>query len=83
MWKFFKHLSDNDFKEWMAVYVITFTFIYFILITFIPLSETGQRFADIILGALISTCLMTVLNFFFKKGDKTTNSDETKTKPEP
>ena len=77
MWRFFKNMNDKDFKEMVAVFTILFCFVYFIVITFITIPPSGQRYADIILGALIGTVLTKVLAHFF---DEKKNKNEGGTK---
>mgnify|MGYP003338341636 FL=1 len=38
---------------------------YFFSVTFIPIAEQGQRFADIILGFLLGTAVATIIGFFY------------------
>ena len=75
MWKFFRNLGDNDFKEFMAFYTITLAFVYMYLVTFIDIPEANRRFADIILGSLLTIVIGKVLSEYFNKpADK--NKDE-------
>lgn len=65
--KFFKNLNPEDFKEMMAFYTITLSFIYMFLITFTTVPEGNQRFADIILGSLLTIVIGKVLSEYFNK----------------
>jgi hypothetical protein len=65
MWKIFKNLNDKDFKEAMAFYTITLSFLYMFLVTFCDIPEKNQRFADIILGSLLTIVIGKVLSEYF------------------
>ena len=39
--------------------------IYFFCVTFLPIPEHGQHFADIILGFLLGTAVATVIGYFY------------------
>lgn len=39
--------------------------LYFFCVTFIPLPEGGNHFADIILGFLLGTAVATIIGFFY------------------
>jgi len=69
MWKFFKNLGDKDFKEFMAFYTITLAFVYMYLVTFIDIPEANRRFADIILGSLLTIVIGKILSEYFNKPD--------------
>ena len=69
MYKIFKNLNDKDFKEFMAFYTITLSFIYMFLVTFSNIPEKNQRFADIILGSLLTIVIGKVLSEYFNKPD--------------
>ena len=69
MWQFFKNLNDKDFKEFMAFYTITLAFIYMFWVTFGTVPEKNQRFADIILGSLLTIVIGKVLSEYFNKPD--------------
>lgn len=75
MWKFFQNLNDKDFKEAMAFYTITLSFIYMYLVTFCTIPKQNQRFADIILGSLLTIVIGKVLSEYFNK--PTDKKDET------
>lgn len=68
-----KNLNREDFKELMAFLTVILTFLYVFLITFIPVPKEGQRFADVILGALLTLVLGKVLGEYF---DVNKNKDE-------
>ena len=48
---------------------------YFAAVTFVPLPEGGQHFADIILGFLLGTAVATIISFFY--GSSKSSKDKT------
>lgn len=71
--------SDDKFTRrwlhWFATLSISIGFVYVFLITFIPIPENNQRFADTILGVVISLIFSGIYNFFF--GSSKGSSDKT------
>ena len=65
--KFFQNLNPEDFKEMMAFYTITLSFVYMFLVTFADIPKSNQRFADIILGSLLTIVIGKVLSEYFNK----------------
>lgn len=49
--------------------------VYFGCVTFVPLPEGGQHFADIILGFLLGTAVATIISFFY--GSSKSSKDKT------
>lgn len=45
--------------------------IYFFCVTFLPLPEGGQNFANIILGFLLGTAVATIIGFFYGNSNST------------
>lgn len=76
MVKFFKELDRNDFKEMMAFLTIVLAFIYMFAVTFIAIPEENQRFADIILGSLLTIVLGKVLSEYFGNTGETKSDDK-------
>ena len=70
-------MDDNQkkFIGYLAVGVISMTFVYFFAVTFLPMPETGAKYADIILGALISSGFVAILAFYF--GSSKGSADKT------
>jgi len=50
---------------WYSWFWAVATTAYFFSVTFIPIPEQGQRFADIILGFLLGTAVATIIGFFY------------------
>lgn len=44
--------------------------VYFFSVTFLPIAEQGQHFADIILGFLLGTAVATIIGFFYGNSNK-------------
>ena len=65
-----RNLNREDFKELMAALCMGSTFIYMFCVTFIPVPEASQRFADIILGSLLTIVLGKVLSEYFGNNGK-------------
>jgi hypothetical protein len=84
--RFFKSLNDRDFKEFMAFYTISLSFVYMFLITFTAIPKENQRFADIILGSLLTIVIGKVLREYFNKPnekDKPTENEPTNPEDKP
>lgn len=60
-----KRTEEKRFKYLLAIVSIVFTFVYLSAITFAPIPQSNVRFADTIMGALITLVLATVYNYFF------------------
>jgi hypothetical protein len=69
MYKIFQKLNDKDFKELMAFYTITLSFIYMFCVTFFPIPEENRQSAQIILGSLLTIVIGKVLSEYFNKPD--------------
>lgn len=65
-----KNLNREDFKELMAFITILLTFLYIFCITFIDIPESSQRFADVILGSLLTLVFGKVLGEYFDANPK-------------
>lgn len=44
--------------------------VYFFCVTFLPISDSGKDFANIILGFLLGTAVATIIGFFYGSSDK-------------
>lgn len=69
-------LFSKRFVYYLAAAWSIFAMLYFLAVTFIPLSPTGQRIADTILGVLISTVLGGIFMFFY--GSTKNSHDKTR-----
>ena len=54
--------------------------LYFLCVTFFPLPEGGQHFADIILGFLLGTAVTTIISFFYGSSKSSKDKTEALTK---
>jgi hypothetical protein len=59
----------SHFTYWFAWFWGVVSVIYFFMVTFVPISEQGVNFANIILGFLLGTAVSTIINFFFGSSD--------------
>ena len=64
-----KDLDKEDFRELMAALSLIYGFTYMTMVTFITLPTENQRFADIILGAVISVVFGRVFGHYFDKSE--------------
>jgi len=74
--KFFKDFNREDFKEMIALFSLIGTFAYMYLVTFIKFPKENQRFADIILGSLLTLVLGKVLGEYFNSKNKDKDGKE-------
>lgn len=74
-----KNLNREDFKELMAFLTVILAFVYMFCVTFIPIPEAGQRFADIILGSLLTLVFGKVLGEYFDVMKRSDSEEEPKT----
>lgn len=72
--------QDDKFSKrfiyWFTFGSVILGFVYIYLITFFPIPQSSQRFADTILGVVISIIFGTIYNFFF--GSSKGSTDKTK-----
>ena len=68
-------MTDKKPIFYFAIGVSTLCFVYFFCITFLPVPETGQKYADIILGFLIGTAFASILNFYWGSSDGSKDKD--------
>lgn len=72
MIKWFKQLDTDDFREAMAAVSLLLGFGFLYMICLVPLSSTGERFADIGLGMVGTVIFGRVFEYYF--GDRKTAS---------
>lgn len=60
-----KRQEERRFKYLLAIVSIVATFAYLTAITFVDIPKENIRFADTIMGAMITLVLATVYNFFY------------------
>lgn len=71
---------------YLAIGILAFCALYFVLVTFLPVAPSGQKYADIILGALIGSGFTALISFYFgsskssqDKGDQLNKMENKKT----
>lgn len=64
-----KRVEERRFKYLLAVLSVIGVFVYLTAITFGTIPKENIRFADTILGAMITLVLATVYNYFFGSSD--------------
>lgn len=77
-------MEDNAWKNryvlYLATGVIGVCTIYFFCLTFLPVPESGKRYADIILGALIGSGFTAIMSWLYGSskgsGDKQATIDK-------
>lgn len=72
-----KKWAIGDFRNALGIVSIILGFGYVFAITFVTIPEQNQRFADTVLGVVISMVLTTVYNYFF--GSSKGSADKQKT----
>ena len=60
----------SHFIYWFAWFWSIASVAYFFFVTFGSVTETGQHFADVILGFLLGTIVATLVGFFYGSADK-------------
>lgn len=55
----------NRYSMYLATGVIAVCMAYFFCLTFLPVPDSGLRFADIILGALIGSGFTAIMNWLY------------------
>jgi hypothetical protein len=50
-----------------AVLIVCISFLYFFMVTFVPIPETGEDNAKYITGFLVGTGLTTIIGFYWRR----------------
>lgn len=58
-------MAEKSKLLYFAMGVVSACIVYFFCVTFIPIPTTGQRYSDIILGALIGSGFTAILQFYW------------------
>ena len=58
------------FIYWFSWFWSTVSALYFFAVTFLPMPDKSQHFADIILGFLLGTTVATIIGYFFGNSKK-------------
>jgi hypothetical protein len=62
--------STRKFSQMYAWFITVMTFLYFFLVSFIPIENKSRDFVNIILGFLIGTALNSLIRFFYGSSNK-------------
>ena len=57
--------DENNHRKKLDWFILGFAFLYLPAITFIPLSETGYRVADTVLGVVIGMLIGSVMGYWY------------------
>jgi hypothetical protein len=76
MRNWFKELDKDDFREAMAAVSLILGFGFLYAIVFIPLSPSGERFADIGLGMVGTVIFGRVFEYYFGNGQSKKSDSE-------
>lgn len=68
---------NTTFLLWFAAGIVFLTFVYIFSVTFIPLPEGHEKFADTILGFILGTLVGTVITFFYGSSHSSRDKDKT------
>ena len=69
-------MVSGKFRAKLATMVMLFSFVYFFVITLIPIPEQSTRIADTILGFLMGTAITTIIGYYFGASDENLRSQE-------
>jgi hypothetical protein len=72
--------KEKRFLLYLATGILCFCALYFCLVTFVPIPTTGQKYADIILGALIGSAFTGILSFYFGSSKSSRDMGEQRAK---
>lgn len=69
-------MQDKTKLLYFAIGITVVCFLYFFGVTFLPVPETGVRYADLILGFLIGTAFASVVNFYWGSSEGSKDKDD-------
>ena len=69
-------MKKLKFIDWLAIGTVVIGFLFLIAIVFLPIPETGLKYADTVIGFLIGTVLSTVYGFYFGSSLGSRDKDE-------
>jgi hypothetical protein len=72
--------STKKFTQHYAWFLSIVTFLYFFLVSFIPIENKSRDFVNIILGFLIGTALNSLIRFFYGSSNKSQEAVDQKQK---
>jgi hypothetical protein len=68
---------SKRFNYYLAGLCVVIGFVYIFVVTFIPIPEDSQRFADVILGFIASTVFGQILSFYYGSSHSSKQKDVT------
>lgn len=68
----------KDFLHLLAMSVFIFSALIVLLLFFVEIPEGNQRIVDMVLGVIIGSGLVSVLNYFFGSSDPHTTYEKSK-----
>lgn len=68
-------MTDKPKLLYFAIGIAVVCFVYFFCVTFLTIPESGQRYADLILGFLIGTAFASVINFYWGSSEGSKDKD--------
>lgn len=74
--------STKRFTQQYAWFLSAVTFLYFFMVSFMPIENRNRDFVNIILGFLIGTALNSLVRFFFGSSNKSQEDVDKKMKEE-
>tara|TARA_R110000796_G_scaffold38007_6_gene96014 strand:+ start:290 stop:508 length:219 start_codon:yes stop_codon:yes gene_type:complete len=57
--------SEKDFRHKLAMFVVGFSCLIVLLLFFVEVPESNQRIVDMVLGVIVGSGLVSVINYFF------------------
>ena len=74
----FKGITPEEFKHILAMFVVGFSCLIVLMLFFVEVPEANQRIVDMVLGVIVGSGLVSVINYFFQRQDDTLIKKERK-----
>jgi riboflavin transporter FmnP len=58
--------TKNEFTQKLAMFVVGFSCLIVIMLFFVEVPEANQRIVDMVLGVIVGSGLVSVINYFFQ-----------------
>ena len=72
--------STRKFSQYYAWFITTVSFLYFFMVSFMPIENRNRDFINIILGFLIGTAVNSLIRFFYGSSNKSQEDVDKKQK---
>lgn len=72
--------STRKFSQYYAWFITVISFLYFFMVSFMPIENRNRDFINIILGFLIGTAVNSLIRFFYGSSNKSQESVDQKQK---